>query len=1392
MSMPEFFDTSTRAWFRNTLGTPTKVQREAWPKIESGLDTLVSAPTGTGKTLTAFLVFLDRLLREEKAGTLEDRLQVVYISPLKSLAADIRENLKVPLEGIYHEQTEQFRKENDLAGGAIPWKDARKLNHIKVAVRTGDTTSAERQRMAKHPPHILITTPESLYLLLTSKSGRMMLSTAKHVIIDELHAMIDTKRGAHLMLSLARLDHLCGRPLQRIGLSATIEPLDEAARYLSPSGECAIVAPKMKKKVRIEVVHPEEEKIELFRDSVWKRIAASVYDKSRKAKSVIAFVDGRAMAEKLAHYISDLGGEDYARVHHGSLSKEQRHIVEQELKEGSLKLLIATSSMELGIDVGEIDLVLQIGVPRTIAGTMQRLGRAGHRPNQTSVMQIFPRTAEEAVYCGMTAVAARQGGIERMNPPRLCLDILAQHLVSMAAGRDYQVGEVTKILQRAYPFRNVTEQDVKDVLCMLAGDYEHEENIPVRPRILYDRIHETVSGDSYTRMLAVSAGGTIPDRGMYAVRSSSGVKIGEVEEEFVFESRVGERFQLGSFHWRIQKITKDTVEVIPADAGASKLPFWKGDMKPRNYRTGITFGKMFGELNQAYESGTLKDELQAMGLDEGCVQDASEYIMRQIAATQVLPSDDRIIIEHYRDETGNHQMMIHSVFGSQINGPLALLLQEHVHRVTGRTINYVSDDDGFLLFPYDGKRLPAGMLGQLCADTAKEILEILLPATPLFNIVFRYNAGHALMMGARKFQRQPLWIQRTKSAQMLDSLIQYENHPLIRETKRECMEDYWDLNGVVEVLKKIQSGQIQVRELFLEMPSPMSFILRNKTEASLMYDYTPTPPGIVRVTENRMEDRKDLIVPAKEQLQKAEERRKLPDDEEQLHTLLMIEGDLTAGELEIPVEWLDHLARQDRALYVEPGVWIAAEQAELYEKALVEQDEEAQKRIVLRLLRYRGSHSVKELVNRYLWKESKASDILKQLYAEEKTVLYQDRYYHKELFDRARVETVKSRRMEMKTQPFASYAAWMLGQLNTPGTPMEQLEEAVSRLCGQPYVKESWESLLLPARVHGYRSELLDRLLSQGEYYWRYQDDGLISLERSDQIDWDQELVLPDFEYTQREQAILNMLKKRGACFISALAQAVDGDTPFTEMSHLASLGLIRADSFEPVRYDLNRAKIERMVLKQQIRARAKLLSAGRWDFVRPQKEQSLEEQVEQALMDTGILCRETAKGRVSWSQALEVLRIWEFTGKVRRGYFVDGLSGIQFIHQELFEVLTGALNTPNSECIWVNAADPIQPWGKLVPHMEGRNFTNVPGTYAAIAAGRVVGVMERKGKVFRCFEEEYLPEMLKGFAAGYQRGQIYSDVKRIVLKEYPESAQESLKACGFKKEILDFVLYRQ
>lgn len=1394
----QLFEESTADWFQGALGTPTQVQRTAWPAIAAGGHVLVSAPTGTGKTLSAFLVFLDRLKQQAETGMLEPKLQVIYVSPLKSLAADIRENLKKPLAGIGGEK------------------------QVKTAIRTGDTTQQERRQMVQKPPHILITTPESLYLMLTSKTGRNMLCTAQAVIVDELHALIDTKRGAHLMLSLARLDALCARPLQRIGLSATIAPLSKAAEYLAPE-PVFVAAPAMEKRMQLQILGSYVDVGKRKKDPVWQELSVLVYQYCQEKRSVIAFVEGRRYAEKLAYYVNLLGGEDFARVHHGSLSKEQRQATEQALREGRVRLLCATSSMELGIDVGEIDRVLQVGCPRTVSGTMQRLGRAGHNPSRISVMYLFPRTAAESVQCGMTAQLAREGQVERLNPPEGCLDVLAQHLVSMAAVQGYEIEDVMEILPRAWPFRNVTKEEVKRVLGMLAGDYEHEREVPVRPRILYDRIHEHVEGDGYSRMLAVSAGGTIPDKGLYTVRTEAGVKVGEADEEFIYETRLGDRFILGAFAWKVLEIGRDTVTVTQAPVEGARLPFWKGELKGRNKETGVFFGRMLHWLQEEQEKGKLQPALMRLGLDEAAAMLAAGYLKRQMEATGGLPDHRTILAEHFRDQSGHCQLMVHSVFGRRVNGPLALLAVRAAEEM-GIQAGSVDEEDGFLIYSYGEQALPDGLLHRICPETAADVLAALLPATPVFNMAFRYNCGRALMMGVRRNGRQPLWMQRLRSAQMLEQVVGRKEHPLIQETRRECMEQLWDVAGVRELLEEVRSGGVLVREIYTETPSPMSLPLQWAQEAAVMYDYAPTPQGIHKAVEDALKQEKNLLQPDAEELSRLSRRKQLPKNPDQLHTLFMVEGDLAAGELEIPVEWLEQLAEEGRVLYLEQGLWIAAEQQEEYRAALEEfpevwrQEREDKTKgkeekmfdcrseipkkgplsVVRRMLRYRSGAGVRQTARRYGWPEEFAKAVLEELVHRGEAVPERGNhgdeicYYHADLYQRARTFTIRNLRTEISTCPPTAYTALLLSRLQSSLTSEEGLKAVVSAFAGTGFPAGIWEELLFPARVKNYREKLLDALLSTGEFFWYLEEGGRLFFEKTDRIDWEK---VPEIHWetlSEKECLLAEALSRRGASFLQALSSVLEGESPYDTLISLVERGVVNADSFVPVRRWLSREKIKKAPVRRQVGARMKVMNAGRFDLVRPLRPLTIQEQMERCFDRYLILCRETAVAYgLPWQETLSVLRVQEYTGQVRRGYFVEGLSGAQFLRRKDFESVTAFLKHPQEELVWLNAADPIQPWGKLFSHEPGRAFLNVPGTAVAFWGGRPAAVFERQGKVLRVFEPEQLEKCICLFAEEYRQGRIYAGKKRIVVKEYPGLAAEPLALSGFLREMQDYALYR-
>ena len=1423
----DLFNTNTKQWFERNIGTPTAVQEEGWNAIASGSDVLISAPTGTGKTFAAFLIFIDKLKELAKQEKLKDQLYLIYISPLKALGNDIQENLKKPLNGI--EEVENSYKADEIINSTI-----------NVAVRTGDTTSRERQQMIKRPPHILITTPESLYLLLTSMSGQKILSTAKAVIIDEIHALISNKRGAHLMFSLARLDKLCekslqGLSLQRIGLSATVKPLETAAQYLSPNATASkpvkIVAPEITKDYDIAVISPTRDMNILPDKTIWPEIAKTVYSYCQNERTVIAFVDGRKLAEQLAYNVNLIGGEGYARTHHGCVSKEQRLEAEKLLKAGKLKLLCATSSMELGIDVGEVDLVVQVGAPKGISSTLQRLGRAGHNPGRASIMIILPRTIEESLYCGLAAKVTLDGGIEHVKPPHKCFDILSQHLVSMAAATQtgYTVGETMELMNKTYNFRDVTKAELQNVLCMLAGDYEHELERPARPRILYDRIHETIQGDSYSRILAISSSGTIPDYGWFSVVLPDGTKLGELDEEYVFEARVGDKFLLGSFSWKIKEITKDKIYVTQTNSEGAQPPFWKSMLSGREYQTGLAFGEIFQTLNKDHLNGDLYRKLRDIKLDDAAAQNVFDYLKRQINVMGKLPDHKTILIEHFKDQSGENQIMIHSIFGHNVNSCLELILKEKLERILGAQIATFKNDNGILIRPYcDNCEFPDGILKNIDPNEAEAYLNKVLPSTPMFNMLFRYSASRSLMMGVSRGKRLPLWIQRLRSAEYLNDAANFDDHPLIVESKRECLEENWDIPALKEVLANIKSGEIEVIEKRLFAQSPMSLNLRRQVEASMMYDYNPTPRNTTSMAagKTRKSASPAMFCPSQEHLDALSIRSDLPKDINRFHSLLMAEGDMVAGEIDVPADWPETLVKQERALYIEPGLWICAEHADQYKSAFEEDDYDLKKRITRRCLRFRGPQSVKSLSDRYFLDEDLAQKILSDLDGSNAAVEKDGLYYHAEIYNKAGWYTLSAKRKEIETSPSEKYQSLLYGKMfNLSNSSLDsagQLEIAIKCLLDQPFPPHMWENVLFPARVNHYTPVLLDGLLSQGKYFWKFlketQDNReriLLSFHKYEDIDWNAPILANDISdenlsaiaseareflsplfLSHEEKSILKVLSQRGASFIQNFSHELEIEEPLPILFKLAENGYINSDSFKPVRHWLEKDKQSNFTVKQRAKVKVAAMTnnptvqSGRWEILRPIKELSSEEKLNRAFDKVIILCKETAQSiNLNWSEAIESLRIWEYTGQARRGYFIKGLSGAQFIRELDFNKTISELEQEDKKIIWLNAADPAMQLGKSLPSVLP--FLNINSTAAALSGGTLVALLEKQGNILKIFEPGMSREILEKFVLDFKSKKIFPNKDRIIIKDFPEGSETFLAEVGFRRQMLDYVLWQ-
>ncbi|HEX6920616.1 MAG TPA: DEAD/DEAH box helicase, partial [Actinomycetes bacterium] len=879
------FSPATRAWFEGSFAAPTAAQAGAWDAIGAGRNALVVAPTGSGKTLAAFLWSIDRLAGAA-APEPQRRCRVLYVSPMKALAVDVERNLRSPLTGIRHASTRLGLPEPD----------------IEVAIRSGDTPADERRRFARRPPDILITTPESLFLLLTSQA-RESLRGVQTVIVDEVHAVAGTKRGAHLALSLERLDALLDEPAQRVGLSATVRPVEEVARFLGGPRDVTVIQPPAAKTIELEVVVPVADLAELGqpagevsgsaagperRTSIWPHVEERIVDLVSAHRSTIVFANSRRLAERLCarlneiHYERVTGAElpsggslspaqlmaqagssrglpegtvtEIARAHHGSVSKEQRAQIEDALKAGRLPAVVATSSLELGIDMGAVDLVVQVESPPSVASGLQRVGRAGHQVGAVSRGVIFPKYRGDLVQTAVVAQRMRDGVIEATRYPRNPLDVLAQQVVAMVAVDEWDVEELYDVVRRAASYAGLPRSAFESVLDMLAGRYPSDEFAELRPRLVWDRVAGTLKGRPGAQRLAVTSGGTIPDRGLFGVFlvggaddqasrgvRSGGARVGELDEEMVYESRVGDVFTLGSTSWRIEDITHDRVLVSPAPGQPGRLPFWHGDALGRPVELGRAVGAFVRELS-ALSPDRARERVLSAGLDEWAADNLLGYLDEQRAATGHLPDDRTIVVERFRDELGDWRVAIHSPYGAQVHAPWALAVSARLRERYGVDVQAMHSDDGVVLRLPDTEFTaesppPQGDVAVFSPDEVEALVTAEVGGSALFASRFRECAARALLLPRRNpGRRTPLWQQRQRSAQLLSVASDYGSFPVVLETMRECLQDVFDVPGLVGLMRDVEARRVRFVEVETPQPSPFARSLLFGYVAQFLYE----------------------------------------------------------------------------------------------------------------------------------------------------------------------------------------------------------------------------------------------------------------------------------------------------------------------------------------------------------------------------------------------------------------------------------------------------------------------------------------------------------------------------------------------------------------------------
>ncbi|MFE6178542.1 ATP-dependent helicase [Streptomyces sp. NPDC056464] len=1238
------FSPATRGWFTGAFSAPTAAQAGAWQAIQQGSDVLVVAPTGSGKTLAAFLAALDQLASAPPPADPKKRCRVLYVSPLKALAVDVERNLRSPLTGI--------RQESVRLGLPEP--------EVKVGIRSGDTPAAERRALSTRPPDILITTPESLFLMLTSAT-RDTLIGIETVIMDEVHAVAGTKRGAHLALTLERLDEILPKPARRIGLSATVRPVDEIARYLSPQRKVEIVQPKSGKEFDLSVVVPVEDLGELGgspvadgsdgsngteRPSIWPHVEERITDLVQSHRSTIVFANSRRLAERLCNRLNEIayeratgetldehhapaelmGGSGaaqgapqvIARAHHGSVSKEQRALVEEDLKAGRLPAVVATSSLELGIDMGAVDLVVQVESPPSVASGLQRVGRAGHQVGAVSTGVVFPKYRGDLVQAAVVTERMRTGSIESLRVPANPLDVLAQQVVAMTAMDTWQFDDLLAAVRRAAPFASLPESAFTAVLDMLAGRYPSDAFAELRPRVVWDRVAGTITGRPGAQRLAVTSGGTIPDRGLFGVflagsdPKKGGGRVGELDEEMVYESRVGDVFTLGTSSWRIEDITRDRVLVSPAPGVPGRLPFWKGDQLGRPLELGRAVGAFLREVGSLPKDDA-RLRLVTAGLDAWAADNVLSYLDEQREACGHVPDDRTIVVERFRDELGDWRVVVHSPFGAQVHAPWALALAAKLSERYGMDAQVMHADDGIVLrlpdadlmgldlldqeprkagTEYDADQAPVGAADVVFdKGDVDQIVTDQVGGSALFASRFRECAARALLLPRRNpGKRTPLWQQRQRAAQLLQVASEFGSFPIVLEAVRECLQDVFDVPGLVELMGDLESRKVRLVEVTTPEPSPFARSLLFGYVAQFLYE-GDSPLAERRAAALSLDSRllaellgqaelrelldAEVLTELERELQWRTEDRRVKDVEGVADVLRLL-GPLTDAELvERGAEphWAQELAGARRAIKVRiagTDHWAAIEDAGRLRDALgtalpvgvpeafTEPVKDPLGDLLARYARTHGPFTSATAAARFGLGVAVTEGALQRLAASGRVVQGEfhpagigQEWCDAAVLRRLRRRSLAALRHELEPVPPAALAQF-LPQWQHIGKGhglrgIDGLVRAIEQLQGASVPASALEKLVLPSRVAGYSPAMLDELTSAGEVVWAGAGslpgkDGWVSLYMADAAP----LLLAQphpLELTALHQSVLDTLSGGYGLFFRQIADQVRATT---------------------------------------------------------------------------------------------------------------------------------------------------------------------------------------------------------------------------------------------------------
>jgi ATP-dependent Lhr-like helicase len=1322
-------------WFRSTFPFPTQAQELGWPHINKGHHALIFAPTGSGKTLAAFLWSIDQIMFAPVPKKTE-RCRVIYISPLKALAVDVERNLRFPISQI---------------AAATDWKN--EFVVPTVTIRTGDTSAKERSHFLRNPSDILITTPESLYLMLTS-NARENLRSVRCVIVDEIHSMVGTKRGAHLALSIERLNQLTDRPFQRIGLSATMRPAKEASEFLGgfENGKVrnvrVIDAGKTKEldlqviaavedMSRVgEILAPASSEQDPTRYSIWPALHAQILHLIRTHRSTLIFVNNRRLAERLSSALNELAETDLVRAHHGSVSREHRLQMEEDLKSGNLPAIVATSSLELGIDMGAIDLVLQVEAPPGVSNAIQRIGRAGHKINLPSKGIIFPKYRGDLVACAALTKQMIHGRVEETHYLRNPLDVLAQQIVAAVSMDSWKVDDLEEVIHSAAPFHQLTRSLLESVLDMLSGRYPSDEFSQLRPRIVWDRIAGKLKAREGAKRIAITNAGTIPDRGLFPVflaGSDPGKgRVGELDEEMVFELRTGEVFLLGTTSWRVEQIRHDRVVVSPAPGIPGKMPFWKGEGAGRPLEFGRIIGSLMREIAAMEPVEAEKMLRNEHKLNDWATQNLLEYLNEQKQRTGVIPDDRTIVIERYVDDLGDWRICILSNFGGRVHAPWAHAIEAMVRKKWELHVETLWSDDGIVIrFPETDEPPPMEFLLPNPDEVEKLIVDH-LSASALFSSRFREAAARALLLPRRyPGQRTPLWQQRKRAFDLLQITSKYSGFPIVLEAYREVLQDVFDMPGFLELLQGIRKRTIHVETVNTNSPSPFASSLLFNYVGNFIYE------GDAPLAERRAQalaidpsqlrellgdsEIRELLDP--EIIEKVELELQHLDPEYQihhkdaLHDLLLRIGDLRTEEIfarcstftNIVEDWLQELSREKRIFQVSIAGdlrWIAVEDASRYRDALgvklpaglpkpfLTSVPEPTLDLVSRYARTHAPFPVEEMSLRLNLDAKIAEETLQKLLFSERVLkgdftreVQMQEWCDANVFRRIRQKSLAKLRREVEpVEPFV-YGRFLpeWHSILQKRSGSEALLEVIEQLQGYPLPASILESQILANRISDYKPEDLDKMISSGIVIWSGvealgQTDGRVALYLAEQAS---QLLRPSEAKVSLDELQLKIkeyLETAGASFFPQILAASGGfkQDVLKALWGLVWAGEVTNDTLMPLRAMLRSGRKSRHKHKFGIPSRSgvPLEGTGRWSLLSKllgiaTPTQKITATAQQLLTRLGILTREAIQSEKiagGFSAVYPVLKAMEEAGKIRRGYFIDRRGAAQF-------ALSGALD---------------------------------------------------------------------------------------------------------------------